>query len=212
MAEAASVPLHRRHSLGLLFSNPNIAYENVLSIIFGTLGVKPETVVGIQFIKVNKIIIKFSAEVNFRLFLEKYEGWMVSVPASLGGGTVKVINLSQTTTLVTVKDSPFEMENETIAAALRRYGRVLNIKKHTHIHQQAAGIQTGTRTVKMEVKHKIPASLTVSGYTLAITYSGQSRLCFKCGAEEHLTHDCASFVRGKSVFYDVGLNGVPGED
>lgn len=212
MADTVTTPLHRRQSLGLLFSNSNISYESVLSVIFGTLGVKPEAVVGIQFIKVNKIIIKFAAEAQFRLFLEKYEGWVASVPASLGGGTVKVINLSQTTTLVSVKDAPFEMENETITNALRRYGRVLTIKKHIHKHEQAQGIQTGTRTVKMEVKHKIPASLTVSGYTLAISYSGQRKPCFNCGAGEHLTHDCGSSVRGRSVFYDVGLNRVPGDD
>lgn len=212
MAEAVTTPLHRRQSLGLLFSNPNISYESVLSVIFGTLGVKPETVVGIQFVKVNKIIIKFAAEAQFRMLLEKYEGWVASVPASVGGGTVKVINLSQATALVSVKDAPFEMENETIINALRRYGRVLTIKKHTHKHEQARGIQTGTRTVKMEVKHKIPASLTLNGYTLIISYREQGKACFKCGAEEHLTHDCGSSDRGKSIFYDVGFNRVPGDD
>ena len=203
MAETVTSPLHRRQSLGLVFSNPNISYENVLSAIFGTLGVKPEAVVGIQFIKVNKIIIKFAVEAHFRLFIDKHEGWVASLPACSGGGTVKIINLCQATSLVSVKDAPFEMESETITSALRRYGRVLSIKKHTHTHERARGIQTGTRTVKMDVKHKIPASLTVSGYTLAISYSGQRKACFKCGAEEHLTHDCSSSIRGKSVFYDV---------
>lgn len=208
MAEAAgpSTPVHRRHSLGLTFSNPNIVYEKVLAFIFGTLGVRSETVVGIQFIKINKIIIKFSDEAPFRLFLEKHEGWEVPVPDSSGGGTAKIINLSQATSLVTVKNAPFEMENDKITTALGRYGRVLSIKKHTHVHQQAAGIQTGTRTVKMEVKHKIPASLTVSGYTLAIVYRDQDRACFKCGAQEHHTHDCDTYVRGKSVFYGAGYD------
>lgn len=211
MAEAAPVtPLYRRHSLGLLFSNQNIAYESVLSFIFGTLGVKSETVVGIQFIRINKIIIKFATEAPFRLFLEKYEGWDTSVPASLGGGTVKIINFSMTTTLVTVKNAPFEMENEAITNALRRYGRVSSIKRHVHKHERAQGIQTGTRTVKMEVRHKIPAAITVSGYTLTIIYSGQSRTCFRCGAEDHFTHDCGfSCVRGKSRFYDVSFNQIP---
>lgn len=214
MAEAVpAAPLHRRQSLGLLFSNQHVAYESVLSFIFGTLGVKPDTVTGIQFVRVNKIIIKFSAEAPFRLFLEKYEGWEASVPASLGGGTVKIINLSSATTLVTVKNAPFEMQNEAITNALRRYGRVSSIKRHTHTHERAQGIQTGTRTVKMEVKHKIPAAITVSGYTLTITYSGQARACFRCGAEDHITHDCSSSrVRGKSRFYDVSLNQVPDND
>lgn len=211
MAEAAPViPLHRRQSLGLLFSNQNVAYESVLSFIFGTLGVKSETVVGIQFVRVNKIIIKFAAETPFRMFLEKYEGWDASVPASLGGGTVKIINLSTTATLVTVKNAPFEMENEAITNALRRYGRVSSIKKHIHTHERAQGIQTGTRTVKMEVKHKIPATITVSGFTLTVIYSSQARACFRCGAGDHFTHDCGSFrLRGKSRFYNVSFNQVP---
>lgn len=214
MADAVPAsPLHRRQSLSLLFSNQNVAYESVLSFIFGTLGVKPETVVGIQFIKVNKIIAKFAVEAPCRLFLDKYEGWEASVPASLGGGTVKILNLNSTTTLVTVKNVPFEMENETIASALRRYGRVSSIKIHTHTHERAQGIQTGTRTIKMEVKHKIPPTITIRGYTLSITYSGQGKACFTCGAEYHVTHDCnSSRVRGQRRFYDVGLNQIPGND
>lgn len=214
MAEALPAgPLHRRQSLGVLFSNQSIAYESVLSFIFGTLGVKPDTVVGIQFVRVNKIIIKFSAEAPFRLFLEKYEGWEATVPASLGGGTVKIINLSTTATLVTVKNAPFEMENEAVTNALRRYGRVSSIKRHTHTHERAQGIQTGTRSVKMEVKHKIPPTLTVSGYTLTVSYSGQARACCKCGGQDHVTHDCTtSRVRGKSRFYDTNFNHVPDND
>ncbi|KAG0705392.1 hypothetical protein GWK47_024495 [Chionoecetes opilio] len=212
MAGAGAAPLLRSNSLCLLFSNPEISYESVLSVIFDTLGVRPKAVVGIQFVRVNKIIIKFAAEGHFRLFHENLEGWG-AVPPEAGGGTLKIINLSQATTLVSVKDAPFEMANEAITSSLRRYGRVLSIKKHIHTHERAVGIQTGTRTLKMEVKHKIPACVTVSGYTLAIVYSEQGKACFKCGAEDHLTHDCdASVPRGNSVFYDVGVNTVRGDD
>lgn len=203
-ADGPATSLRRKDSIGLSFSSEKISYNEVCSAIFDTLRVKYQVIAGIQFVKSNKVIVKFAEEAPFRGFLDRYEGQVVSLPASAGAGTVKVINFSQTVTHVSVINAPFEMEDDVIMNTLRRYGRVLSIKRNVHTRGPAQGIQTGVRTVKMEAKHKIPSSVTVSGYNLTFTCTGHSRReCHRCGCGDHSVHDCDVKPTGTaSVFYD----------
>lgn len=197
-------PLQRKNTVGLLFSNENITYIEVCEAIFEVFGVKYEVVSGLQFFKDNKVVLKFKGDTSFRKFLNKYEGQTTDLPHSAGGGTVKIFNFSCSITIVVVKNAPFEMPDQLITNVLKRYGKVLAIKKDLHTSGLAQGIQTGIRSVKMEVRHKVPATVTVSGYTLVVTYSGQHGACFQCGSSRHFTHDCEVKHIGKtSVFYDI---------
>lgn len=208
--EGPVTPLQRKTSVGLLFSNENISYVEVCEVIFDVLSVKYDVVTGLQFFKNNKVILKFKGEKPFRAFLDKYEGQVTSLPASAGTGTVKIINFSSSVTFVSVRNAPFEMPDPLITNALKRYGRVLSVRKDVHTSGRAQGIQTGIRTFKMEVRHKVPTTITVSGYTLAVTYSWQHGACFKCGSDLHFTHDCDVRHIGKtSVFYDTDTSYGP---
>lgn len=210
MASQGTVtPLKRIASVGLFFSNENINYSEVCEAIFETLGVKKDVLTGLQFFKNNKVILKFTGEGPFRSFLDRHEGLATNLPSSAGSGVVKVINFSSTVTYVEVKNAPFEMPDQAIENALNRYGKVLFMKKDLYVSGRAQGIQTGIRRVKMEVRHKIPATITVSGYSLGITYSGQHGVCFKCSSHLHVTHDCDAKHIGKTtVFYGDVVKGM----
>lgn len=190
--------LQRRESVGLFFSNANIRPEEVFSVLFCTLEMKQEEVVGIQFIKANRAIVKFIRAEPYKHFIGKYGGKVVTVPKNYGGGTLKIINFSWGTVSVLVKDAPFEMSNERIASALKRYGKVVGVTRDVHQNSLAEGIQSGTRRVQMEVRYRLPSCLVVSGHTLTVLTDNDADNHWNITAQESGGRQCGK----SSVFYD----------
>ncbi|KAK4303563.1 hypothetical protein Pmani_024422 [Petrolisthes manimaculis] len=190
--------LRRRESVGLFFSNANIQPEEAFSVLFSTLEVKQEEVTGIQFIKPNRAIVKFTQAEPYKFFVNKFGGKVVTIPKSYSGGTLKVINFSWGTVSVTVKDAPFEMSNELIVSALKRYGKVVGVKRDVHQSSQAEGIQSGTRRVQMEVRYKLPSFLVVAGHTLTVLTANDADSQWNVTTRYSGMRQCGK----TSVFYD----------
>ena len=172
--------------MGLLFSC-RADYDLVCDTIFDKLKISQDDIVGIQLLRNNKVVVKFSDSSVFYAFCEVYDGTVTQLK---DGEQVKIVNFSSEFNYVSIRYAPFEMSDDTIIGVLSQYGKVLSIRRNTHSIGKAQGLISGTRTAKMEIKRNIPSSVNIQGYVISCLYSGQKRTCFRCGSEIHLAANC----------------------
>lgn len=86
---------------------------------------------------------------------------------------------------VTITRLPYGFANESVALALSPFGEVYHVKMEMH-----QGIATGTRSVQMKIRHDIPSRIRIEGHNCNTFYRGQTRTCFRCGAQSHEAKAC----------------------
>ena len=185
----------RQDSLGLQFTAPYVSMEMVGTVLFSEMNVNIGDIAGVQNIGKNKIVVKFTSTSTFMDVMEKFEDRVIAIN---NVDSVKVINLSSTITFVSVRNAPFEMDDDVIINILSRYGKVESLRNNRYSVGPFKGLLTGMRTARMKLKDNIPSSISVSGHNLTIIYNGQRRTCYKCGQEGHLVKDCSEDMLKKN--------------
>ena len=183
---AASLPLRRQDTVGFFFSfYPD--YGAVCDFIFDVLKVDYNDIIGFQQLSGNKVAMKFANNRVFQDFCDKYD----EKECTLGPGkTVRVINFSRIYTYVSIRQVPFDMDNALLENILGKYGKVYGIRRNRFAYGKAKGLENGTRTARMELKHNIPSSMNIQGHLILLLYNGQNKTCFKCGRDNHMAVDC----------------------
>ena len=180
-------PLRRKDSFGLEFNNyPDM--ESVRKVLFESMKLTVDSIIGIQNLNRNRIVVKIISSDMFEEVMNKFEDQTIV----FGAVSVKVINLSKSFSYVSVRNAPFELDDDTIVKIMSRYGKVDSIRNNRFSFGPFSGLLTGVRTVKMRIRENIPSSFTIRGHAVSIMYNGQVRTCYKCGLSGHLLKDCAT--------------------
>ena len=188
--------LRRQDSIGLFFhSTPFVSMELVSKVLLCEMNIKCDEIVGVQHLSRNKIVVKFGSKDIFNRIVNDYEDQTLKINES---ETVKIINLSSSVTYVSVRNAPFEMDDELITNILSRYGKVENVRNNRFSVGPFRGLLSGVRTVRMRIKENIPSSIYVSGHNLSLIHNGQKKTCYRCGKEGHLVKDCEVDMAAKT--------------
>ena len=95
-------------------------------------------------------------------------------------------------TFVAVYDLPYELLDSALNHCLSRYGNVRNIRRCGL--QGYAGVQNGTRVVKMELQQPIPSFLRFGRRLAHVKHDGQVLACRKCHLPDHVARACPDVV------------------
>lgn len=86
-----------------------------------------------------------------------------------------------------------------LAAALRPYGKVLNVSQPSWRSLQH--IKTGMRLVKMEMAKAVPNFMKIRGFKAQFEYKGVRRVCARCGQSGHQVSNCKTPWCGRCSEY-----------
>lgn len=100
------------------------------------------------------------------------------VPSGFGVRNVRVFNV------------PPECPNEYIARVIGGYGTVLSIVNEKWGPAYKYPVNSGVRSVTVNLRKHIPSYLTIAGTRAQIQYSGQPITCAICQSQGHLTAAC----------------------
>ncbi|KAK9891796.1 hypothetical protein WA026_016592 [Henosepilachna vigintioctopunctata] len=100
--------------------------------------------------------------------------------------------------LVQVYDFPPNFSNEKILSEQSLYATVKLIESEKYFgHEDLFRVLTGTRTVWMTMKNKVPSYITRGQITSLVTYNNQIRTCIVCDETGHEGEDCHKLKRNR---------------
>ena len=181
----------RKNSFGISYlSNEKADIDDICEIL-EKLSISVEAVYGVQQVNLRKIIVKLenTAADLFEKVIRDYEGRVFSLERR--NVSIQIINLSSTKTVVTIRNVPFEVANDSLMRILGEYGEVYNIRSQVYTEGVLSGKNNGNRTALMKITKPIPSSITFRRFSLLIYYRGQVRTCHKCGFAGHIAADCS---------------------
>ncbi|KAK3754319.1 hypothetical protein QZH41_006121 [Actinostola sp. cb2023] len=106
----------------------------------------------------------------------------------IAGQQMTIQDAQSSLTFVTIFDTPYELPDDAIKRILRPYGRVKTHRRQVH---RGTTIETGIRTIRMNIDKPIPSYISrVGNMTLGIRYEGQEATCKKCDSPDHKQWQC----------------------
>ena len=100
--------------------------------------------------------------------------------AGLGTKRIRVANL------------PPEVPDEVLRVALQPYGKVVTVSGETWSKAYRYQVPNGIRNVLIMMSKHAPATMTVAGSKILLSYEGQPLTCYSCGQEGHVASTCAT--------------------
>jgi hypothetical protein len=114
----------------------------------------------------------------------------------------KCTELDMPTLMVKVLYAPNEISNQTIAATLAKYGKIVKVERE--MYRDWPNVETGVRLATMsELTQGIPRRLFIGPYPIETRYRGQVPLCGRCGEYGHRVATCSNDVK----CFKCGQNG-----
>ncbi|KAI8496775.1 hypothetical protein Bbelb_254300 [Branchiostoma belcheri] len=95
-------------------------------------------------------------------------------------------------TVVTAIGIPMDMDDNYVRHRLQAYGTTDASRLLTYANLGFSEILSGTRQYRIKLKEHIPGSFRIGNDLIGIRYSGQPKLCHRCGSEEHFVADCTA--------------------
>ncbi|KAK3728108.1 hypothetical protein QZH41_014265, partial [Actinostola sp. cb2023] len=105
----------------------------------------------------------------------------------IAGQQMTIQDAQSSLTFVTIFDAPYELPDDAIKRILRPYGRVKTQRRQVH---RGTTIETGIRTIRMNIDKPIPSYIRVGNMILGIKYEGQEATCKKCDSPDHKQWQC----------------------
>ncbi|KAI8521369.1 hypothetical protein Bbelb_011230 [Branchiostoma belcheri] len=100
-------------------------------------------------------------------------------------------------TIVTAVGVPMDMDDNFVRHRLRAYGQVEASRFMTYANLGFPEIKSGTRQYQMKLQTHIPGSFRIGNELVMFRYSGQPKLCHKCGSDQHFVAECTAVKCGK---------------
>ncbi|XP_072143436.1 uncharacterized protein [Dermacentor andersoni] len=119
----------------------------------------------------------------------------------LGNQAVALVPVARQVASVTCMYLPSYISDNEVAESLKIYGTTLKIEEARY--KDRPSIRTGTRYLKMNMKHDnpLPNFARVSGHRATFEYRGVRRLCRRCSQEGHYKAQCETpFCRRCGIF------------
>ncbi|KAI8518912.1 zinc finger protein [Branchiostoma belcheri] len=95
-------------------------------------------------------------------------------------------------TVVTAIGIPMDMDDNYVRHRLQAYWTIDASRLLTYANLGFPEILSGTRQYRIKLKEHIPGSFRIGNDLIGIRYSGQPKLCHRCGSEEHFVADCTA--------------------
>ena len=132
----------------------------------------------------------------------EYKQLFLDQPFHLRGERVIAQELDMPTLLIKVLYAPSEISNQTIAATLAKYGKIVKVDRE--MYRDWPNVETGVRLATMsELTEGIPRRLFIGPYPIETRYRGQVPLCGRCGEYGHRVATCSNDVK----CFKCGQNG-----
>jgi hypothetical protein len=109
---------------------------------------------------------------------------------SIDGLSIEIRGAESPVTFVQVHRLPCEILDMDLVDRLSEYGEVSLTGVERLRDPNWTSCETGSRVVKMVVKHPIPRSLSLRGWNFVVYYRGQPVVCRACGGPGHFARDC----------------------
>lgn len=171
----------RKKDFELICAQP-VELKDVVNAVV-SLVQPPQLLEGLQQINSRKYIVSFKSAAGAELFIGLAP--LLRIP----GTDVSCKWLGAEFKKIKVAFLPLAVPNEELAAALGKYGRVLQISEELH-QFTSIPLKTGTRFVDMEMAIPVPNMISVHGYTVPATYKGVVIQCRRCLQTGHIKSDC----------------------
>ncbi|CAH1774288.1 unnamed protein product [Owenia fusiformis] len=131
----------------------------------------------------------------------------------VNGHSVKMCDVENNTTNVTLKDIPIQVSDQVVNAYLTGYATVLNEISHGYVRMPdgtKTNIRNGIRYISVvDIKEPIPSAPIIAGFHGRLSYQGQPcnickltdhpwwrcplkgvRKCYTCGSTDHIVSQC----------------------
>ncbi|CAB4013188.1 zinc finger CCHC domain-containing 3-like, partial [Paramuricea clavata] len=132
----------------------------------------------------------------------EYKQLFLDQPFYLRGERVIAQELDMATLQAKILYAPSEISNQTIAATLAKYGKIVKVDRE--MYRDWPNVETGVRLATMsELTEGIPRRLFIGPYPIETRYRGQVPLCGRCGEYGHRVATCSNDVK----CFKCGQNG-----
>ena len=146
-----------------------------------------------------KVVVKFNEEKDFLMWLARAgTTGTVEYRTERQTHTVQMEAAGRKEKAVTVRYVQKELPLQALKKALGTYGEVRTVSRET-ITKKGKTLQTEGVIVTMTVTKNIPFFMTILGFQLNISYTGQKRTCKVCGTTQHTAAECRP-VGGKKAW------------
>ena len=140
-----------------------------------------------------RLLCKFkSTAANVFDRLKNMDGEIIQVRG--GEARVMIQDMTGEVKYVSVSGIPYEVPDEVVANLMSRFGTVKSIRMN-YFQQALTGIANGTRCVKMIIKKDIPSCIKIGNRAINVSYTNQTKTCFKCGqilTNAHMGRQCVA--------------------
>ena len=146
---------------------------------------EPAVIKSIQFVPVKQVQVTFE-DPSMKGCVERFDDVLISeVPC-------KVLHAGPRAQNVMVYHYPYDADDQQLKVYLSTYGKIENVR-YQH-YPGSPNISTGTHSVRIVRRCRIPRNMEISGYEVKVWYVGQPPECDICHGE-HVSKDC--HLRGK---------------
>ena len=184
---------------------PRLSIGDIHSWLSETCGMKKEEHFGSMpmFQASTQVLrVKFTTEVAFKAFLEKWSGNpQISVKTRNGDRKVggRIFDAGEVATFVSIVDVPFEVEMNDVREVMEKFGKVGRIERRMYQGEGYLAGRQGWITASMILEKPIPSYLDIGCCRAVVKYDGQATTCKGCDGVGHWQKDCPNSVWAKRI-------------
>ena len=183
--------LKRTNTVAVRFATGERTDHAVIHLLKHHFNLQGKDVFGVGNEGKNSIYVKFKSTLVYNDVCTKHHGKYFTID---GETKVQLLDVSSYLIKVSMKNVPFELNNQHLEQLLEKYGKVRRVLFHT---KQDDWFEQGTlsmeRTAYMHnLTTPIPSTLLVNltGTYIYFSYPNQIRTCNRCGESDHTAPEC----------------------
>ncbi|XP_069190200.1 uncharacterized protein [Procambarus clarkii] len=199
--DAAGTSRIRRIDTVRLDFSANVHWPVVEVALLHVLRVDVLELLGLEKLSPTRVMVSFATSHVYREFVARWNDRTLPLPAS--AVSVEISDPWGPLTFVSVNGVPVTFPETALMFLFMRFGLVVKHQFNTLSAGRLKGVRLGSHTLVMRLTSPIPSRVSYRGLSLRTFYQGQTRTCFRCGAEGHVVAGCdASHAEAPSVFLE----------